>query len=239
MILYLTNRILIFSYCVFLFNELLFIQLVLFILLFFVALASDYIFILLNSALFLFISGMLLWLVELDVYVNFLMIIDLGVFFVLTALLINFISLFQAYNSSGTSIIFFSICLSFIFFFKWSPSLCLPDTTYIVFYNWFSIFSLNYFTDLQLLSDIYYLFNSFEFIFMNLYLYLAIFIVYLFFNLKQAVELKFNLHSLNYTNHGETTVLMKQQDFHKQSQQLSTVRAWGRLELKQTPTKLI
>jgi hypothetical protein len=68
---------------------------------------------------------------------------------------------------------------------------------------------------------------------MNLYLYLAIFIVYLYFNFKQVVELGFDIKKLNHSNHGNSTVLMKQQDFHKQSQQLSTVRAWSRLSSKQ------
>lgn len=224
----------VFFLCVFLFNEFLLIQLILLLLLFFVVLASDYVFVLLNSVLFLVVSGLLLWLLELDVYVNFLMVIDLGVFFVLIALLVNFISLFQSYNSLNPSFIFFLLSLSFFFFLKLQLVASPSNLMHITFYNWFSIYSLNYFTDLQILSDVYYLFNSFEFIYMNFYLYLTIFAVYLYFNLKRAAELNLNLKVSSYLTHGNSSVLMKQQDFHKQAQQLSTVRVWGRFRVKRT-----
>ena len=48
----------------------------------------------------------------------------------------------------------------------------------VTLYDWYSIFGLYYFTDLQLLSDIYYNLSGFEFILMNFYLYIIIVCLY-------------------------------------------------------------
>lgn len=213
----------------YLFNDLLLLQLTLLLILVFVSLTSDYLFIVFNSTLFLVAFGIILWFSELDVYVNFLMVIDLGVFFVLAALLVNFIPMFQVYISSTTRPIFL-VALVLISFaaFPVNVKSDIPSTFGVVFYNWFDVFGLNYFSDLQLLSDVYYVFNCFEFLVMNVYLYLTIFTVYIFFTLKKLLESSSASGKGVFNNSGTYSVIMKQQDFHKQSQQVATVRVWSR-----------
>lgn len=212
-----------------LFNDFIFLQLVLLSALVFTLLASDYLFLVLNSTLFLVIFGVLLWFAELDVYVNFLMVIDLGVFFVLAALLVNFVPLFQSHISSTFSTTLVSALLLFsVSSYLLGGELDYYSTPEIIFYNWADIFGLNYFSDLQLLSDIYYVFNCFEFLIMNLYLYLTILTVYIFFTLKRLLEVSSVFTGNMFQNNGAHSVVMKQQDFHKQSQQLATVRVWSR-----------
>jgi hypothetical protein len=97
---------------------------------------SDYLFLVLNATLFLILSGLILWLNELDVYVNFLMVIDLGVFFVLAALLVNFLSLFQAHSNLRTP---FFLPIAFIITASISlvptPQNYNPGSFFLVFYN--------------------------------------------------------------------------------------------------------
>ena len=56
---------------------------------------SENFFFILNAVTYLTAISALLWLHDLDIFVNFLVIIDLGVFFVLIAILVNVSSLFQ------------------------------------------------------------------------------------------------------------------------------------------------
>lgn len=104
------------------------------------------------------------------------------------------------------------------------------DTTYsnfpflITYYDWFSIFNLYYFTDLQLLSDIYYVFAGLEFILMNFYLYTVILILYC----LQRVVPSLDDHFLT-TFRDNVTVrgnFMRMQDIQAQILTRASVRVW-------------
>lgn len=106
----------------------------------------------------------------------------MGVFFILLAFLLNFISLFrEVRNHAPKPTLGFMALVGLLALFLYLGDV---DTTYsnlpflITYYDWFSIFNLYYFTDLQLLSDIYYVFAGLEFILMNFYLYTVILILY-------------------------------------------------------------
>ena len=117
-----------------------------------------------------------------DIYINFLIIIDLGVFFILLGFLLNFVSLFDvSHLSRGRG--GFAVLLLFIFYLLVLGGRTSAVSSFfpflVLFYDWFAIFNLFYFTDLQLLSDIYFTFSGFEFILMNFYLYTVIFCLYI------------------------------------------------------------
>lgn len=214
------------------FNDYFFLQLFLVFLLGFLFVTTDLFFIVLNAVLFLALVSVYLWFSEMDVYVNFLVVIDLGVFFVLATLLVNFINLFRDFVSTNYSRFIFFSPLVFLFLIN-SPSL--PASALfsnfslggVVFYDWFNLHGLNYFSDLQLFSDVYYIFSSYEFLVMNFYLYFAIILIFFLFLFLKLVELAPQSNP-NKTNFSPESPFIKQQNFQKQMNQGGTVRAWKR-----------
>lgn len=178
--------------CINLFNDFLIIQ---FLLLFILLLLNSNIelfFIILNSILYLLLIVCYSWLQDVDIIINFLLIIDLGVFFILLAFILNLFHLFtQLLNNNQLSKVTLIICFIFILCivsqYFYNLTMNLDYIMYLqinwffllIYYNWFNIFNIIYFSDLQLLSEIYFFFNLLEFIIMNVIIYLSIIIVYL------------------------------------------------------------
>jgi len=219
-------------------NDFLFLQITLFSSLIFFLFITENFFLLINSIIFLFLISSFLWAVDLDVYVNFLIIIDLGVFFVLIAFLINLSHLFQASHSflkkstlTAFGYTMFNVLLVYsttIEATTTSNLMELPCTLSL--YNWYSVYNFTYFSDLQLLSDLYYSFFSFEFVLMNFYLYLAIFLVYILLFVIKLFDYKTS-DSLEYFNNNKT-IFIRYQDLQKQVNQTATVRVWSKKKTK-------
>jgi len=94
--------------------------------------------------------------------------------------------------------------------------------TFVNFYVWYSILNLTYFTDLQLMSELYYVYNSFEFILMNFYLYITILLIYFLFVLVKHYEMTgFKIAS---SRPSDDNIYQKYQNFQKQIKQTATVR---------------
>lgn len=76
------------------FNDFLCLQFLLFLILILLNTNIELFFIILNSILYLFIIVCYTWLHDVEIIINFLLIIDLGVFFILLAFLLNLTQLF-------------------------------------------------------------------------------------------------------------------------------------------------
>lgn len=216
--------------CVFLFSEFFLLQITVLVVLFFFFLFWDSFFLIINAVCFLGVIACLAWLIDADIYINFLIIIDLGVFFILLGFLLNFISTFTTarldFYRRDYFLAFFILCLlvrcsgsavsGFVSFF--------PNT--VTFYDWYGIFGLYYFTDLQLLSDIYYTLSGLEFIIMNFYLYVIIVCLYV---LRRCRDYDLSFFTSSFS--GGLTVrgnFLRVQDLQAQSLVRASVRTWSR-----------
>lgn len=219
-------------------NDFLLLQLTLLLSLVFFLLITENFFLLVNSIVFLFLMSAFLWTMDLDIYVNFLLILDLGVFFVLIAFLVNLSHLFQSnhtFNKQQTPLVLGYLLINLLFIFfgtiestSTTSLLGLPCT--LTLYDWYSVFNFTYFSDLQLLSDLYYSLFSFEFILMNFYLYIAIFITYLLFFLIKLAGYSSVGESLCRTTN--KTIFIRYQSMQKQINQTATVRVWSKKKTK-------
>lgn len=221
-----------------------FIQLIILISIFYINFIKESFYLIINSILFLSFISVYLWFYNLDVYVNFLIIIDLGLFFTMLGFSLNLVQLFGVTNYISILnykiLIIFIILLLNINYFT-SFFLILPNTLYsflmLSFYNWYSLFFIQYSNDLQLLSEIYYNYNFIEFIIMNLLLYIGIFIIFTLINLKLYIT-KITINST--TSNSKTLlennffhIFFKSQNSQTQINQTMTVRVWSRkLNLK-------
>ena len=210
-------------------NEFLLLQFTFILVIYFFIFFWDSFFLIINAVIYLGTVALFAWLLDADIYINFLIIIDLGVFFVLLGFLLNFISLFQVTKpaiSYSSSIFLFLPFLLFIIGASDNGVTNLPFG--ISFYDWYGIFTLYYFTDLQLLSDLYYIFSSLEFIIMNCYLYTVILVVYV---LRQVSGFANSSYSPFTRPSGPTTVrgnFMRAQDVQSQLLTTSSARVWSK-----------
>lgn len=228
------------------FSEIFFLQCALLCILYFIYTTKEIYYLIVNCIFFLGLVSILLWLFDADVYTNFLIIIDLGVFFVLLAFLLNLTKLFQSDTSVGesqrthrksimitTSVLLFSLIGSLMFcnyerlsyfLYSWiSEPIC---------YDWFSLYNFVYFSDLQLLTEVYFHVNIFEFILMNLFIYVGILLIALTLNLElpNTSEQKNTLMLNSYliTKKFEKHLYQRSQNLQFQIKRSATVRAWGR-----------
>lgn len=190
----------------------------------------------------------MLWLFDLDVFVNFLVIIDLGVFFVLIAFLLNLTRLFQEYKTSPLALRNYStkrvLFLTLIFilavltilmsatqsqfsnhspFFEQLSGWTLGPALY----DWTSIYNFVYFSDLQLMSDLYFRTNIFEFIVMNIFIYLGILVIITTLNAKDWLNTWSTLNDFNLGKF-EKHLYMRSQNLQFQVKRSATVRVWSR-----------
>jgi hypothetical protein len=229
--------------CVFcIFNDFMFVQIFLIVIVFFFYTTYEPFFLIINSVFFLSLVVIYSWLSDLDILINFLVIIDLGVFFLFFAFLINLLQMFSVnfiynwgafrwfiYLFIGSLTLVFEYSLSFNTLI-WEYSTCLNFWQFLVsYYNWFFIQNWGYFTDLQLLSDIYFKFNFFEFFIMNFIIYLTIVLIFFVLNINQTIfsqtYLTLNLYFVKYLKFN-FYYYAKSQNFVKQLFYKTNVRVW-------------
>lgn len=192
---------------------------------------KDTVYIILNGVIFLSFMSMYAWLNNLDVLINFLIIIDLGVFFTLLAFSFNLIFIFESNfctktNTKITPVFLISVFFSLLVFKNETIEITPLFLDYV---NWYLIFNTEFLSDMQLLSEIYFSYNFFEFILMNLILYLgllvALFIIQLRLRFSQTIattnlnsKIQLRWDNLNY---------LKSQNIQSQIKQSSVVRVWS------------
>ena len=196
------------------------------------------------SGLYLIFLGFLLLLNDGDIFVGFLWVIDLGVgliFFIFILHFSNFLHQKSYIEISSRFIFYFLFFLIFILLFSWifaSPSksnfnfyLKKSWFFFISWYNYYSFFNFMSVTDLNLLREIYFYNNSFEFFLINFILFYGIFAsinscflikkIFVFLNLSQLK----NLNILSVVN---SAFFIRNQNFIKQQNTSTGTRVWAK-----------
>ena len=199
-------------------------------------------FIILNSIIYLFIIVCYTWLHDVEIIINFLLIIDLGVFFILLAFVLNLTNLFTQLlmpNQLSRNLLLITglVGLYYILQYNLSILIGLGYILYlqlnwfflIIYYNWYNLFNIVYFSDLQLLAEIYFFFNLLEFLVMNIIIYISILIIY--FGLHNWYWLKtyifFNqLKYLTFINQYQVQYFFKIQNMQNQILTKGVTRIW-------------
>lgn len=185
------------------------IQLIIIFTIFFLFWVSDFIILISFGIAYLLSLSLLAIIMNSDILISFLIIIDLGVFFILISFCIHFLK-FVNYkyiyiNSLKNSII--SIFVIFLIFLNY---ILLNAVNLNINFNFSWFFFLNYlnyyytsnlifYTDMQLFKEIYFNFNSLEFLLISILLILAIICVYIIMCLLTRENLKseFSLYNIN------------------------------------------
>ena len=184
-------------------------------------------FLLLNSIIFLFFITVYGWFLELDIFISFLLVLDLGLFLVFFTMLIYLTYLFRAFNSFYTPAnLFFYIIFFYFVSSEWNQNKNTFWFYNIIFYNWYFFFSSKFNSDLQILFECYFNLISFEFLLINGYIYLII----LFSALILKVIGNFCYKDLSFDNYNFYNFfnILKRQNLTKQIFQQAVIRCWSK-----------
>lgn len=194
------------------------------------------------AGLYLVFTGLWLFLDDGDIFIGFLWVIDLGVglvFFIFILHYSNFIH--QKVTLDKASREFFFWLLGALFVGSFFLFLAQPvDSTYlqgfnktwfflITWYDYYEIFWAQAVTDLNLLRELYFFNNSFEFFLINFVLFYGILGAILLTFLIKRTFMLLNLTQLtNYSalNHVNATYFIRNQNFLKQHLTSSGTRVW-------------
>lgn len=194
------------------------------------------------AGIYLVLLGIWLFLDDSDIFVGFLWVIDLGVGLVFFIFILHYSTfLHQKANVDKSSrefcfILFSSFFLYFFFFFFANPididyvkGFAKTWFFYLSWYDYYDLFYSNTVTDLNLLRELYFYNNSFEFFLINAMLFYGIISsillcflikrVFSFLNYNQLV----NYDMLSYTN---STYFIRNQNFIKQQATSTGTRVW-------------
>ena len=179
-----------------------------------------------NLTIYLVFTTALCWLLNIDIYINFLVIIDLGLFLVLLTFIINLVSLFsfRFFKLTYNTPVLILVILLTGYIYSRSVYKSLPGILYTSYINFYKLFWINLSTDLQLISEAYFTYLPFEFILLNFILYISIFVF--------MITLSFNNHtSLLYPGPGHFQFYFRKQSVQEQLLQKSIVRVWEKNSL--------
>jgi len=187
--------------------------------------------------------GFLLLIDDGDIFIGFLWIIDLGValiFFIFILHFNHFLHQKVVLNVTNKTLIFFVFCSFFLFsFFYFMAN---PFTTnnhelqkiWFLLINWYDFYSFyNTFTvtDLNLLRELYFYNNSFEFFLLNFVIFYGIFgainltfLIKKFFNFMNFAQIK-NFKLLFENN---STLFIRNQNFLRQQNMSTGTRVWSK-----------
>jgi len=194
------------------------------------------------GGIYLVLLGWLLFLDDGDIFVGFLWVIDLGVGLIFFMFILHYSTfLHQKSNINKTSREFsFSLVaftsLLFTFFFISSPVSNFSSSVLskiwvfsISWYDYYDFFFSATVTDLNLLHEIYFTNNSFEFFLINFFLLYGIiasilmsFLVKRIFNLMNFSQLR----DQNFLSQARATYFIRNQDYLKQQSTSAGTRVW-------------
>ena len=199
------------------------------------------------AGIYLLTLGFLLLFDDADIFVGFLWVIDLGVglvFFIFILHFSNFLHQKSFFDLSSRYLFLFFFIFIFIFIFFYF--IATPNDinfnyqlkkTWFFFISWYNYYSLYYsysLTDLNLLREIYFYNNSFEFFLINFMLFYGIFgsinlcflikRVFAFLNLSQ-------LKNINILNEIGTIFFIRNQNFIRQQNTSAGARVWLKKKL--------
>lgn len=192
---------------------------------------------------YLLISSLYAFYNDADVFVSFLLIIDLGVFFIMFAFMLHltkFLINKSTYNFEFRNLFHSSnILIVFIFYlyfsnfstdFNFNKKI---ENTWFFFisnYNYCEINNSFFLSEMHILKEIYFSFNSFEFLLISFGVYFAVmtsYFLFLYLN-KIAVKNKTLFYSLIKNNKQNSTYFFRHQDYNKQILTLPSTRTWSK-----------
>ena len=197
-----------------------------------------------TGGIYLILLGLLLFLNDVDIYVGFLWVIDLGVGLVFFIFILHFTSFLYQKSQFNLSSRYFFLIPNFLIFIV-LLSFYLPlnsDSTYykdlsktwyfkLTYVDYYNILNVSEVTELNLIRDSYFLLNSFEFFIVNFSLL---------FGLLSSILMCFMLHrifnflnfsqiiNLNILNSIDSNFFIKSQNFITQQNTTGVVKTWAR-----------
>ena len=194
------------------------------------------------AGLYLILLGWLILLDDGDIFIGFLWVIDLGVGLIFFIFILHYTTfLHQKSNLDKTSKEINYLVLSIALFFSFSSieifstevflSVKLMKTWnfFVSWYDYYEFFNSLTITDLNLLHEIYFINNSFEFFLINFFLLYGIvssillsFLIKRIFNFLNYTQL-LNHPTLNYPR---STYFIRSQDYLKQQSTSTGMRVW-------------
>lgn len=200
------------------------------------------------AGIYLIFLGFLLFIYDTDIFVGFLWVIDLGVgliFFIFILHFSNFLHQKSNFEISNRFIFFIFIVFLFLLFFYWifsNPSKSNFNSYlqnswffYISWYNYYTISLILGITELNLLREIYFYNNSFEFFLINFILFYGLFasINFCFLLKKIFVFLNFSqIKNLNILNVVNSVFFIRNQNFLSQQNTSTGTRVWQKKKKK-------
>lgn len=192
------------------------------------------------AGIYLLLLGLFLFLQNGDIFVGFLWVIDLGVgliFFIFILHFSNFLHQKSTLNLTNKffffSLFIFFFLLFFLFFFKNSIYLNFTFFNnwffYISWYDYYEFYNILTITDLNLIREIYFFNNSFEFFLINFMLFYGIFCsINLCFLIKRIFNfLTFNqIKTFNFLTNVNSYLFIRNQNYIKQQNISTGVRIW-------------
>ena len=194
------------------------------------------------AGIYLIILGLWLLLDDGDIFIGFLWVIDLGVGLVFFIFILHYSTfLHQKANldksSREVSFILFSLFFISLFFYffinpvdiDYTKGFCKTWFFFISWYDYYDFFLSNITTDLNLLREIYFYNNSFEFFLINFMLFYGIVSsILLCFLIKRVFSfLNFNqLMNYDMLNQVNSVYFIRNQNFLKQQATSTGTRVW-------------
>jgi len=223
-------------------NEILILQILTTLTLFFFNLSINIITLWYLAGIFLISSGIILIIDDCDIFIGFLWIIDLGVGLIFFIFILHFSNfLYQKINFNVSMkfffifFIFLIFILSFIFIFlnpinlNFNTELKKTWFFLISWYDYYNIFFFKNITELQLLREIYFYNNSFEFFLINFTLFYGIILIINFsFFIKRIFNfIHFNqIKNFKLLKKVKTNIFIRNQNFLKQQNTSTGTKVW-------------
>lgn len=228
------------------FNEYIFVQISIIIILFFLFWLTDVYNLLIISFIYLLLISLLTLYLDVDILISFLIIIDLGVFLVLFAFLLHlnkFLTFKNIYDLSFKnificSLVFFffliyNYCINFYIIYNFNKIIEFTWFFFISYLDFYYIFNTIINSDMHLLKEMYFHTNSLEFIIISIFLTIGILILYFLLNFIIIYILKFNINNninLKKLNKNTSVTFFKIQNYTKQINTSASSRVWSKIK---------
>ena len=223
-------------------NDVFLIQLLSLVIIFFLYWTKDVFTTILLGTFYLFLLSSLAFIKEADIVTSFLIIIDLGVFLVLLSFLLHFTTFLKIkIEFSNSFIIIFKFLLLlpsfFIFFIKILEKNQLDYINFISktwfffinYFNYYSLFNTKFNNDLQILKEVYFYINNFEFFVISIGLYLAIVVTYFLLSINVKLFNYYSAYSTKFSiNKADSNYFFRYQNFIKQNNTQPNLKVWNK-----------